>query len=71
MKHKPLERILAAALLVASAPAPAQEEPQAKDVLANLKYRSIAVGPSDPNVVYVGSGEANIRGDVPHVTPPR
>ncbi len=25
---------------------------------------SIAVAPSDPNVVYVGSGEANIRGDV-------
>jgi photosystem II stability/assembly factor-like uncharacterized protein len=25
---------------------------------------SIAVAPSDPNVVYVGSGEANIRGNV-------
>jgi photosystem II stability/assembly factor-like uncharacterized protein len=25
---------------------------------------SIAVAPSDPNVVYVGTGEANIRGDV-------
>jgi photosystem II stability/assembly factor-like uncharacterized protein len=25
---------------------------------------SVAVAPSDPNVVYVGSGEANIRGDV-------
>src|SRR5688572_29684795 len=25
---------------------------------------SIAVSPSDPNVVYVGSGEANIRGNV-------
>jgi photosystem II stability/assembly factor-like uncharacterized protein len=25
---------------------------------------SIAVAPSDPNLVYVGSGEANIRGDV-------
>ena len=119
MRHKPLGRTLAAALLAASAAASAQEEPQAKDVLANLKYRSIgppaggrvsravgipgdprvyyaatasggvwkstdggirwspifdempvssigsiAVGPSDPNVVYVGSGEANIRGDV-------
>src|SRR5262249_58914024 len=25
---------------------------------------SIAVAPSDPNVIYVGSGEANIRGNV-------
>src|SRR5262244_1781545 len=25
---------------------------------------SIAVAPSDPNIVYVGAGEANIRGDV-------
>src|SRR5690242_14501588 len=25
---------------------------------------SIAVAPSDPNIVYVGSGEANIRGNV-------
>src|SRR5215204_5869093 len=25
---------------------------------------SIAVSPSDPNVIYVGSGEANIRGNV-------
>src|SRR5215204_3265934 len=25
---------------------------------------SIAVAPSDPNVVYVGTGEANIRGNV-------
>jgi photosystem II stability/assembly factor-like uncharacterized protein len=122
MKHELLGRILGAALLVASAAASAQkepEEPQATDVLANLKYRSIgppaggrvsravgipgdpriyyaatasggvwkstdggirwvpifdempvssigsiAVAPSDANVVYVGSGEANIRGDV-------
>src|SRR5207253_5447522 len=25
---------------------------------------SLAVAPSDPNVIYVGSGEANIRGNV-------
>ncbi|MEJ2384810.1 MAG: hypothetical protein P8Y54_10480, partial [Xanthomonadales bacterium] len=25
---------------------------------------SVAVAPSDPNVVWVGSGEANIRGNV-------
>ena len=25
---------------------------------------SIAIAPSDPNVIYVGSGEANIRGNV-------
>ena len=119
MKHKPLGRILAAALLVASVAGSAQEEPQTTDVLSNLKYRSIgppaggrvsravgipgdprvyyaatasggvwkstdggirwapifdempvssigsiAVAPSDANLVYVGSGEANIRGDV-------
>jgi len=119
MKHKPLGRILAMALLAASTAGAAQEEPKATDVLANLKYRSIgppaggrvsravgipgdprvyyaatasggvwkstdggirwspisdempvssigsiAVAPSDRNVVYVGSGEANIRGDV-------
>ncbi len=119
MRHETLRRALAAALLVTSSAASAQEQPKATDVLANLKYRSIgppaggrvsravgipgdprvyyaatasggvwkstdggirwspifdempvasigsiAVAASDPNVVYVGSGEANIRGDV-------
>ena len=32
---------------------------------------SIAVAPSDPNVIYVGSGEANIRGNVASTRPTR
>src|SRR5262245_57357046 len=34
------------------------------DDLPIASLGSIAVAPSDPNVIYVGSGEANIRGNV-------
>jgi photosystem II stability/assembly factor-like uncharacterized protein len=34
------------------------------DELSTSTFGSIAVAPSDPNVVYAGSGEANIRGNV-------
>ena len=33
-------------------------------ILASLGVGSLAVAASDPNVIYVGSGEANIRGNV-------
>src|SRR5262249_45156811 len=41
--------------------------PTRKPILADQPVASIgslAVAPSDPNVIYVGSGEANIRGNV-------
>jgi photosystem II stability/assembly factor-like uncharacterized protein len=34
------------------------------DKQANIAVGAIAVAPSDPNVIYVGSGEACIRGDI-------
>ncbi len=34
------------------------------DEMANANTGSIAVAPSDPSVLYVGTGEANIRGNV-------
>lgn len=34
------------------------------DTLSNSSAGSIAVAPSDPNIVYMGAGEANIRGNV-------
>jgi photosystem II stability/assembly factor-like uncharacterized protein len=34
------------------------------DDLPTSTFGSIAIAPSDPNVVYLGSGEANIRGNV-------
>src|ERR1022692_1423721 len=34
------------------------------DEEATSSIGAVAVAPSDPNVVYVGSGEANIRGNV-------
>src|SRR5579871_2493205 len=34
------------------------------DELSTSTFGSLAVAPSDPNVIYAGSGEANIRGNV-------
>ena len=34
------------------------------DTLKDASFGSIAIAPSNPNIIYAGAGEANIRGDV-------